>query len=206
MDIDIGLSRVKRRINGARRVMALDLETLVKGGFLQNEDIVVISVGTLQGKYDVLMADPDNYDEYALLNNLQELVDPYQPEVIIGFNHVSYDITLINTKLVKFPYSKQLFSLKYFFGTSYLLDMMYVCALDLRIKSGDYAIQSLKKIVNSELYSGIDLMRVKETLEMEGKNPSEAVEFLWKNHDKRLREYSLGDVHDVIELYKHILM
>ena len=206
MDIDIGLSRVKRRINGARRVMALDLETLVKGGFLQNEDIVVISVGTLQGKYDVLMADPDNYDEYALLNNLQELVDSYQPEVIIGFNHVSYDITLINTKLVKFPYSKQLFSLKYFFGTSYLLDMMYVCALDLRIKSGDYAIQSLKKIVNSELYSGIDLMRVKETLEMEGKNPAEAVEFLWKNHDKRLREYSLGDVHDVIELYKYILM
>ena len=206
MDIDIGLSRVKRRINGARRVMALDLETLVKGGFLQNEDIVVISVGTLQGKYDVLMADPDNYDEYALLNNLQELVDSYQPEVIIGFNHVSYDITLINTKLVKFPYSKQLFSLKYFFGTSYLLDMMYVCALDLRIKSGDYAIQSLKKIVNSELYSGINLMRVKETLEMEGKNPAEAVEFLWKNHDKRLREYSLGDVHDVIELYKYILM
>ncbi len=206
MDIDIGLSRVKRRINGARRVMALDLETLVKGGFLQNENIVVISVGTLQGKYDVLMADPDNYDEYALLNNLQELVDSYQPEVIIGFNHVSYDITLINTKLVKFPYSKQLFSLKYFFGTSYLLDMMYVCALDLRIKSGDYAIQSLKKIVNSELYSGINLMRVKETLEMEGKNPAEAVEFLWKNHDKRLREYSLGDVHDVIELYKYILM
>ena len=60
MDIDIGLSRIRRRINGATRVLALDLETLVKDGFLKNESIVAISVGTLQGNYDVMMADPNN--------------------------------------------------------------------------------------------------------------------------------------------------
>jgi hypothetical protein len=30
MDSVIGLSRIKKRINGAKRVMAIDLETLVK--------------------------------------------------------------------------------------------------------------------------------------------------------------------------------
>lgn len=204
MDIDIGLSRIRRRINGATRVLALDLETLVKEGFLRNESIVAVSVGTLQGKYDVIMADPSNYNEYDLLFQLQDFVDSYQPEVIIGYNHVSYDITLINTKLVSLPYSKQLFALKFFFGTSYLLDMMYACALDMRVKTGDYNIMSLRKIVNSELYNELDLMRVKENIQIDGMNPAEAVEFLWKNDSKKLREYSLGDVHDVIELYKSI--
>ncbi|OWP54316.1 MAG: hypothetical protein B2I18_03280 [Cuniculiplasma sp. C_DKE] len=204
MDIDIGLSRIRRRINGATRVLALDLETLVKDGFLKNESIVAISVGTLQGNYDVMMADPNNYNEYDLLSQLQDFVDSYQPEVIIGYNHVSYDITLINTKLVSLPYSKQLFALKFFFGTSYLLDMMYACALDMRVKTGDYIIRSLRKIVNSEFYNELDLMRVKENIQIDGMNPAEAVEYLWKNDAKKLREYSLGDVHDVIELYKSI--
>ncbi len=204
MDIDIGLSRIRRRINGASRVIALDLETLVKDGFLRNEDIVAISVGTLQGDYKVLMADPDNYNEYELLSRLQDFIDSYQPEVIIGYNHVSYDITLINTKLVSLPYSQQLFPLKFYFGTSYLLDMMYACALDIRTKSGDYNIKSLKKVVNSEFYSNLNLMRVKDNIHIEGMNPSEAVEHLWKNDSDKLKEYSLGDVHDIIEIYKSI--
>ncbi len=204
MDTVIGLSRIKRRINDAKRVLAIDLETLVKKGFLDNEEIIAVSLGTIQGDYRVFMSYPDAPNEYDLLKKTEEFVDAYQPEVIIGYNHVSYDITLINTKLVKLPYSEQLFSLKYYFGTSYLLDMMYVCALDQRAKTGDYKIASLKKITGSESYADLDLMRVKDNITIEGMNPAEAVEFLWKNDRDKLIEYSKGDVHDIIEIYKHI--
>lgn len=204
MDSVIGLSRIKKRINGAKRVMAIDLETLVKEGFLKNEEIIAVSLGTVQGEYKVIMSYPDNHDEYTLLKQVDEFVDAYQPEVIIGYNHVSYDITLINTKLVRLSFARQLFNLKYFFGTSYLLDMMYVCALDMRLKMGEYKLNSLKNVLNYEIYSNLDLMRVKGNVAIEGMNPAEAVEFLWKNDREKLVEYSKGDVHDIIEIYKHI--
>ncbi len=204
MDSVIGLSRIKNRINGAKRVMAIDLETLVKKGFLENEEIIAVSLGTIQGTYKVLMSYPDSHDEYELLKEVDNFMDTYQPEVIIGYNHVNYDITLINTKLVKLSYSKQLFNLKYFFGTSYLLDMMYVCALDMRLRMGEYKLNSLKKVLNYDAYADLDLMRVKDNVSIEGMNPAEAVEFLWKNDREKLIEYSKGDVHDIIEIYKHI--
>lgn len=204
MDSVIGLSRIKNRINGAKRVMAIDLETLVKKGFLENEEIIAVSLGTIQGEYKVLMSYPDSHDEYELLKEVDNFMDTYQPEVIIGYNHVNYDITLINTKLVKLSYSKQLFNLKYFFGTSYLLDMMYVCALDMRLRMGEYKLNSLKKVLNYDAYADLNLMRVKDNVSIEGMNPAEAVEFLWKNDREKLIEYSKGDVHDIIEIYKHI--
>ena len=204
MDIDIGLSRIKRRINGSKRVLALDLETLVKDRFLSNEDIVAVSIGTLQGEYEVLLADPSDYNEYDLLKKLDEIIDSYQPEVIIGYNHVSYDITLINTKIVSLSYSKQLFALKYFFGTSYLMDMMYSCALYGRRITGDYKVTSLKNVVRSEMFSSLNLMRVKEIVSLPDMNPAQAVEYLWKNDPESLRKYSKGDVHDLIEIYKFI--
>lgn len=204
MDSVIGLSRIKNRINGAKRVMAIDLETLVKKGFLQNEEIIAVSLGTIQGEYKVLMSYPDSHDEYELLKEVDSFMDKYQPEVIIGYNHVSYDITLINTKLVKLSYSRQLFNLKYFFGTSYLLDMMYACALDMRLRMGEYKLNSLKNVLNYDAYANLDLMRVKGNVSIEGMNPAEAVEFLWKNDREKLIEYSKGDVHDIIEIYKYI--
>jgi DNA polymerase elongation subunit (family B) len=153
---------------------------------LKNEEIIAASLGTVQGEYKVIMSYPDNHDEYGLLKQVDEFVDAYQPEVIIGYNHVSYDITLINTKLVRLSFARQLFNLKYFFGTSYLLDMMYVCALDMRLKMGEYKLNSLKNVLNYEIYSNLDLMRVKGNVAIEGMNPAEAVEFLWKMIEKSL--------------------
>jgi hypothetical protein len=204
MDIDIGLSRIKRRINGSKRVLAFDLESLVKGSFLDNERIITISTYSLQGDQNIFMGNSKKEDEYELLKSFNDYLESYNPEILIGYNHVSYDITLINTKLVKLSYKDQLFPLKYYFGTSYLLDMMYVCALNYRLNYGDYKIRSLKKVVNSEEYQNLDLMRVKETLEIENMNPGQAVEYLWKNDVDKLNIYALGDVHDIIKIYEYL--
>lgn len=205
MDYTEGLSRISSRIGRAQRVISIDLETLIKDRFLNNERIIAISYATLDGKWDVKIADQTKEnDEIELMAWLNDIFDRYSPEIIIGYNHASYDIPLMNTKMLNIPFDRQLWSLRYYFGTSYVLDMMYVCALHGMYLKGEYRIRSLKNVVNAAEYRTLDLIRAKEQAEIEGMNKGEAIEWLWKNDLERFKLYCQGDVLDLITLYKHI--
>ncbi|MGP6238972.1 3'-5' exonuclease [Cuniculiplasma sp. SKW4] len=205
MDYAQGLPRISSRIGKAQRVIAIDLETLVKNKFLNNERIIAISYATLDGKWDVKISDQTKEnDEIEIMQWLNDVFDNYSPEIIIGYNHASYDIPLMNTKMLNIPFDRQLWSLRYYFGTSYVLDMMYVCALHGMYLKGEYRIRSLKNVVNASEYRELNLIRAKEEAEIEGMNKGEAIEWLWKNDLDRFKLYCKGDVLDLITLYKHI--
>ncbi len=205
MDYSEGLSRIGSRLGDATRVMSLDLETLVKDHFLKDERIIAISYATIDGKWDVRIGNPnEENDENDLLQWFNSIIDQYSPEIIIGYNHSSYDIPLMNTKMLNIPFNKQLWSLRYYLGTSYVLDMMYVCALHGMFLNGEYRIRSLKNVVNAPEYSSLDLIRAKEITEIEGMGKAQAIEWLWKNDLEKFKLYCKGDVVDLITLYRHI--
>ncbi|MCL4345660.1 MAG: ribonuclease H-like domain-containing protein [Candidatus Thermoplasmatota archaeon] len=205
MDYSQGLSRISSRIGKATRVISIDLETLVREHFLNNERIIAISYATLDGNWDVKIGNPAREnDEIELLQWFNRVLEDYSPEIIIGYNHASYDVPLINTKMLNIPFDRQLWNLRYYFGTAYLLDMMYVCALHGMFLNGEYRIRSLKNVVNAPEYSSLDLIRAKEEVEIEGMGKGEAIEWLWRNDLQRFRRYCEGDVVDLITLYSYI--
>ena len=200
------LNFIKNTLGNCDKVLAFDLETLVKNNsFLANERIIAISVTTSDMKTRLMIADNDSdHEEYRILMDFNKLIADYRPEIIIGFNHAAYDIPLIYTKLVKLPYTKQLWDLKFFFATSFIVDMMYICAMDLVSSTGEYKIRGLKKILEHEHYSKLPLDNKKGVVEIEGMNKAEAIESLWKTDRNKFMEYCKGDTSDVLLLYNYI--
>ncbi|MHB1663027.1 MAG: 3'-5' exonuclease [Thermoplasmataceae archaeon] len=201
------LISIKQTIGNCKRILAFDLETLVRNnGFLERERIIAISITTSDNETRVLVAENDSdAEEYRILSEFNNFIAKFNPEVITGFNHAAYDIPLIYTKLVKLSYSKMLWDLKFFFGTSFLVDIMYACAMDLMPVTGEYKIRGLKKVLELERYSGIPLEKKKELVEIDGMNKGEAIEMLWKTDRKKFIQYCEGDTKDVLSLYKFIL-
>lgn len=200
------LNFIKNTLGNCDKVLAFDLETLVKNNsFLANERIIAISVTTSDMKTRLMIADNDSEDEeYRILLDFNKLIADYRPEIIIGFNHAAYDIPLIYTKLVKLAYAKQLWDLKFFFATSFIVDMMYICAMDLFSWTGEYKIRGLKKLLEHERYSKLPLDKKKDIVEIDGMNKAEAIESLWKTDRNKFMEYCKGDTRDVLILYNYI--
>ena len=200
------LNFIKNTLGNCDKVLAFDLETLVKNNsFLANERIIAISVTTSDMKTRLMIADNDSEDEeYRILLDFNKLIAAYRPEIIIGFNHAAYDIPLIYTKLVKLAYAKQLWDLKFFFATSFIVDMMYICAMDLFSWTGEYKIRGLKKLLEHERYSKLPLDKKKGIVEIDGMNKAEAIESLWKTDRKKFMEYCKGETRDVLILYNYI--
>ncbi|EQD68646.1 DNA polymerase elongation subunit, partial [mine drainage metagenome] len=200
------LKFIKNTIGKANRVLSFDLETLVKdSSFLNQERIIAISVTTSDGKTDVFTSEADSdEEEYAILKKFNDLIGNFKPEVITGFNHAAYDIPLIYTKLVKLSYSRQLWHLKFFLGTSFIADMMYICAMDLFPDTGEYKIRGLRKVLEMPKYLLLPLERKKDLVIIDGKNIAEAIEMLWKSDRNKFIQYCEGDTKDVITLYDYI--
>ena len=200
------LNFIKKTIGTCNKILAFDLETLVKNNsFLANERIITVSVTTSDMKTTLMIADNDSEEEeYRILTQFNNLIAEYKPEVIIGFNHAAYDIPLIYTKLVKLSYSKQLWDLKFFFATSFIVDLMYVCAMDLFTWTGEYKIRGLKKLLEHERYSKLPLDNKKSIVEIDGMNKAEAIENLWKTDRNKFKQYCEGDTRDVVTLYNYI--
>ncbi len=194
------------------RVMAIDLETLVSdsSGFLTNERIIAASISYFdreKGNIEtaVFVADSDSeIDEKKLISDIDRKIKEIDPEIIIGYNHTGYDIPLLQMKMRTFSRGERPRNLLYYLGTSWCLDMMYVIAEDLWKADGDYFIRKLDDVVLHERYSGLQLMRKKDLVRMDGINKGEAVKKLWKENRVSFIEYCEGDTHDILMIFKEI--
>ncbi len=200
------LNFIKNTLKDCNKILAFDLETLVKNdSFLANERIIAVSVTTSDMKTRLMIADSDSEEEeYRILLQFNNMIADYKPEIIVGFNHAAYDIPLIYTKLVKLSYSKQLWDLKFFFATSFIVDMMYICAMDLFTWTGEYKIRGLKKLLEHERYSKLPLDNKKSIVEIDGMNKAQAIENLWKTDRDKFMQYCKGDTKDVLTLFNYI--
>ena len=202
------LEFLRSTIGNCRRVLSLDLETLVRDGkFLQGERIIAVSATTMEGKTRIFVADRDEpEEEYRILREFNDLLREYKPEIILGFNHTSYDIPLIHMNTRNIEKSKQLWDMKFYLATSFVVDMMYVCAMDLFSSTGEYRIRSLRNVEAQEKYSGLNLKRKKDTVRIDGMDVGQAIEMLWKEQRGKFLEYCEGDTADLVTLYRHIMM
>ena len=206
MDYGSELQRIKSMVSGCTKIMALDLETWITKGFLKNERIIAVSIATIDGYTEIFTGDYGHDDQIELIGKLSVMMDEYKPEVIIGYNHTSYDIPLMNTNTVNMAFGDKFWPMKYYLGTSYVLDMMYVCALHGATLSGEYRIRSLKKVVSAPEYSHLNLLRSKDEIDIPGMSKGDAIVWAWKNARDSFLRYCRGDVQDLIELYRHIFM
>ncbi len=191
------------------RVVAIDLETLVEPerGFLSGESIIAVSLSMGLGKIrtEVLVSDEDTpEEENRILHELDSILQSASPEVIIGYNHTGYDLPLLQMKTRNRGYDSQLWNVKYYLGTAYTLDMMYVIALDLEDGGERYRMRKLMDAVNHNRYSELPLMRVKELAVSEGKGKGEVIRDLWRNDREKFLKYCEGDTHDILAIYHSI--
>lgn len=191
------------------KVLAIDLETLVdsSNGFLTGERIIAASIsrGFREISTEVLVADEDSADEEnRILHELDSLLQVADPEVIIGYNHTGYDLPLLQMKTRNRQYDDQLWNLKYYLGTSYTLDMMYVIAHDLQDSGDRYRIRKLRHAVDHEKYAILPLMRVKGLAVSETMNPGEAIREMWLHDRDSFLKYCRGDTHDILAIYHYI--
>lgn len=202
MNLDWKLEQLRKILEGKKKVMAIDIETIVNGKFLDDDEIIAISLTTFEEESRVFIS--DGGDEFSIISELSAFMDNYDPDIIIGYNHIAYDIPLIQKKLINVRFSEQPWPLRYYLGVSFCLDMMYVTALYHYKLTGDYEIRSLKKIMDYEEYEDVPLMRKKDIIQLENMTKGEAIRHLWKNDREKFYQYCLGDTYDLIKIYKKI--
>ncbi|AKA49068.1 hypothetical protein IX51_08105 [uncultured archaeon] len=201
----------RNRISGTslEKVMAIDLETLVDryNGFLTGERIIAISVsmGHPDIETRVMVAEEDSKsEEDRIIREFDSMLEERDPDVLIGYNHTGYDLPLLQLKMRNRPYSQQFWNLKYYLGTAYTMDMMYVIAHDLHTSGENFRIRKLRDAVNHEKYEKLPLMRAKDLVVNPNMNVGEAIKNLWLNDRKNFEAYCQGDTHDILRIFYSI--
>lgn len=207
-DSDI-LNRDRISCTDMNRVMSIDLETLVdqKNGFLTGERIIAVSVskGYPEIGTEVLIADEDSKEEEdRILRELDSILHNSDPEILIGYNHTGYDIPLLQLKMRNRPYGEQFWDLKYYLGTAYTMDMMYVIAHDLHVPGENFRIRKLREAVNHEKYRSLPLMRAKDLVVDPHMNVGEAIKKLWLTDRENFTRYCEGDTYDILRIFYSI--
>ena len=206
-------STIKRLARGAEssRFVSIDIETLVRGKdlFLTGEPLIAITVSNdfVEPHTRIFMAVAETKSqEERILRELDTYLAKIDPVCIMGYNHISYDIPLIQMKLRNLAFHERLWNIGNYFGSSILVDMMYVIASDLYRKTGTYRIRKLKDVVSAKEYLGLPLNRKKDLVQMNGKSVGEAIEFLWKNETEKFLQYCKGDTEDLLHIFRQIFM
>jgi DNA polymerase elongation subunit (family B) len=193
------------------RFVSIDIETLVRGKdrFLTGEPLIAITVSSnyMDPVTKIFMAVAETVsEEKRIMIALDDYLKKTDPVCIMGYNHISYDIPLLQMKLRRLDFPERLWNIGNYFGSTVLVDMMYVIARDLEIKNGEYRIRKLGDVVSRHEYSKLPMNRKKELVQMEGKNVGEAIEFLWKNQSEKFLQYCRGDTEDLLHIFRDIFL
>ncbi|WP_393972219.1 hypothetical protein OXIME_000839 [Oxyplasma meridianum] len=193
------------------RFVSIDIETLVKGrdGFLTGEPLIAITVSNNymnpETKIFLAVAETES-EERRILLDLDRYLKKIDPVCIIGYNHIAYDIPLIQMKLRRLNFTEVPWNIRNYLGSTVLVDMMYVIARDLEMKNGEYRIRKLSEVVLRDEYSGLPLNRKKNLVQVKGKGVGEAIEFLWKNKTEEFLLYCRGDTEDILHIFRQIFL
>jgi len=193
------------------RFVSLDIETLVRGKdrFLTGESLIAITVSNnyIEPETKIFVAVAETVsEEKRIILALDGYLKKIDPVCIMGYNHISYDIPLIQMKLRRLNFTERPWNIGNYFGSTVLVDMMYVIARDLGRKNGEYRIRKLGEVVLRDEYSQLPLNRKKELVQIPGKNVGEAIEFLWKNNTDEFLQYCRGDTEDLLHIFRQIFL
>ncbi len=187
-------------------MISLDLETIIhkQRDFLTNEPIIAVSVSYFKDSIntELFVAKNESIEEEEnILIKSGNLISSLEPAIIIGYNHTGYDIPLLQMKLKSHSIFSQLYKLKYYLATSYIVDMMYVVADYLYSYDGDYRLRKLSEVVMHEAFSDLRLDRKKDLVIKEGKGVGEVIEDLWRSGSNDFVDYIRGDTRDILEIF-----
>ena len=187
-------------------MISLDLETIIhkQRDFLTNEPIIAVSVSYFKDSIntELFVAKNESIEEEEnILIKSGNLISSLEPAIIIGYNHTGYDIPLLQMKLKSHSIFSQLYKLKYYLATSYIVDMMYVVADYLYSYDGDYRLRKLSEVVMHEAFSDLRLDRKKDLVIKEGRGVGEVIEDLWRSGSNDFVDYIRGDTRDILEIF-----
>lgn len=212
MPSDIYGSLIQKALEdfGNECVISIDLETIIHTSkdFLTGERIIAVSLSYMIGSQvetEIFIArDDTDKEEDRILLEFDRRISELKPSVIIGYNHVGYDLPLLRMKMIRRGYSRQLWNIKRYTSISYCPDMMYIIADDLFALEGDYRLRKLSDVVIHPGYSELDLQRNKFLSVRSGQPVNEAIEEMWKNEPENFILYCSGDTADLISIFFYI--
>lgn len=212
MPSDIYGSLIQKALEdfGNECVISIDLETIIHTSkdFLTGERIIAVSLSYMIGSQvetEIFIArDDTDKEEDRILLEFDRRISELKPSVIIGYNHVGYDLPLLRMKMIRRGYSRQLWNIKRYTSISYCPDMMYIIADDLFALEGDYRLRKLSDVVIHPGYSELDLQRNKFLSVRRGQPVNEAIEEMWKNEPENFILYCSGDTADLISIFFYI--
>jgi DNA polymerase elongation subunit (family B) len=205
-ELNISILRLLKNEWSKGRVIALDMETSVvdPDNFLTNERILSISFARrVSGKFmkrrgvsvkTIFLDDDDDASEKSLLEKLDRELSDVKPLGVIGYGVRFYDIPLL---VIKRRYHKLLlWKLIDLTESTAVIDLYHI------LKYKGY--KKLEGALSSQEFRHLPLKRTKQLVSSYRDEKGKDIYRLWKKDRETLREYSEGEVHDLLLLAEHL--
>ena len=201
-ELNLHILRLLKDVWG--RVIALDLETHIQhpNMFLTDEQILSVSLARrISGKFmerneieveTIFLEDESEESEVKLLEKLNEKLSNIKPLAVIGYGVRQYDIPLLTIKKERYHkrHNQRFWKLVDLVELAAVIDLYHI----LRYRG----YKKLEENLYSQEFSNLPLKRTKRLVSTDRDEKRKDVYRLWKEDRETLREYSEGDVHDLL--------
>jgi DNA polymerase elongation subunit (family B) len=171
------------------RILSVSLARRVSGEFMSGEGISVITI---------FLDDEGEESEKELLTKLNEALSEIKPLGVVGYGIRQYDIPLLVIKKERY-YKRCNLSL---WGIVDATESAAVIDLYHILKYRGY--KKLEEVLSSQEFAHLPFKRTKHLVSADREKKREEVYRLWKEDRKTLREYSEGEVHDLLLIAEHL--
>jgi DNA polymerase elongation subunit (family B) len=206
---ELNLSILKLLRNEWNRVIALDIETHIPAPdmFLTNEPILSVSLARrVSGELTrgegisvktILLDDENEESEKELLTKLNKELSDIKPLGVVGYMIRQYDIPLLVIKKERYKrYNLSLWGIVDVTESAAAIDLYHI------LKYMGY--KKLEEALSSQEFAHLPFKRTKHLVSADREKKHEEVHRLWKEDRKTLREYSEGEVHDLLLIAEHL--
>ena len=207
---ELNLSILKLLRKERHRVITLDVETHipVRDMFLTGERILSVSLARrVSGEFmsgegisvkPIFLDDEGEESEKELLTKLNEDLSEIKPLGVVGYGIRQYDIPLLVIKKERY-YKRCNLSL---WGIVDATESAAVIDLYHILKYRGY--KKLEEVLSSQEFAHLPFKRTKHLVSADREKKREEVYRIWKEDRKTLREYSEGEVHDLLLIAEHL--
>jgi DNA polymerase elongation subunit (family B) len=207
---ELNLSILKLLRNEWNRVMALDIETHIPAPdmFLTGEWILSVSLARrVSGELTrgegisvktIFLDDEREESEKELLTRLNKELSDIKPLGVVGYGIRQYDIPLLVIKKERYckRYNLSLWGIVDATESAAVIDLYHI------LKYRKY--KKLEEALSSQEFRHLPLKRTKQLVSSYRDEKGKDIYRLWKKDRETLREYSEGEVHDLLLLAEHL--
>jgi len=214
-ELQVELLKLLQRRGAWDRVVAFDIETSTRDRrFFSGERVLSVTLarrssGKLKNDEGIelktlFLEEETDEAEIKLLKCLNEALEEIKPLCLIGYGIRQYDIPLLVIK--KQQYGERY---KQLYGQ---LPWKLIDALESALHIDLYHILKYKgykkfdQVFSSEEFRHLPLRRTKKGLPSDKVEKGERIYRLWKENKEKLKEYTEGEVHDILLIAEELVL